>query len=61
MHLWLHLPLAFASGFALGTVLAFLQFRASLRLYRQFIEDRLAAINLRLFRPRAAVAVVRVR
>lgn len=39
---WVYLPLAFISGLALGGVYGFLQFRARLKFYRQFIERRLS-------------------
>lgn len=55
MNLWLHLPLAFASGFALGTLIAFWQFKSRLKVYRRYIENRLAQANLDLSEPRNSV------
>lgn len=43
---WIHMPLTFAVGFAFGAVSAFFHFRARLKFYRQFIEQRLSTFNL---------------
>jgi len=39
------LIVSFGSGMVLGVVFAFLGFKARLRFYRKFIEDRLAPVN----------------
>jgi hypothetical protein len=54
---WTHLLLAFATGGVLGSTLSGLRFRARLRLYRRFIEDRLDSVNLP--RPSARLTGVR--
>jgi len=46
MDTWLHFPIAFVSGFALGGVTIFLHLRSRLRFYKRFIETRLASINV---------------
>lgn len=56
MNIWLHLPLAFASGFALGTLIAFWQFKSKLKLYKRYIDNRLAQVNLELSEQRNAVS-----
>lgn len=55
MNLWLHLPLAFASGFAVGTLIAFWQFKSKLKLYKRYIEERLAQVSLELAEPRDTI------
>jgi hypothetical protein len=44
---WTGLLLAFAFGFAVGVAFSFLLFESRVRLYKEYIERRLAAINLR--------------
>ena len=44
MNLWM--TLAFSVGFALGCILSSLRFKAKLKFYRRFIEERLSSINI---------------
>lgn len=46
MESWIHMPLAFVFGFAMGSGAVFLSFRSKLEFYRRYIETRLGAINL---------------
>jgi hypothetical protein len=42
---WIGLLLAFAFGFAVGITFSSLLFESRIRLYKEYIERRLAAIN----------------
>jgi hypothetical protein len=46
MSAWSYLLVAFMAGFGLGAIFTFLWFKARLRFYKHFIEDRLSALNL---------------
>jgi uncharacterized membrane protein YciS (DUF1049 family) len=46
MGAWSYLLVVFMAGFGLGAIFTFLWFKARLRFYKHFIEDRLSALNL---------------
>ena len=45
MKSWINFLVAFGSGLAVGVVVAAVFFESRLRLYKEYIEQRLAAIN----------------
>lgn len=58
---WVHLPLAFGSGFIFGGVAFFLRFRSRIRLYERFIESRLASFSIPIDLSRSSVSNERIR
>lgn len=58
---WVHLPLAFGSGFIFGSVAFFIRFRSRLMLYERFIESRLASVSIPIDQPSASIGNERVR
>jgi len=48
MKAWIDLMLSFASGLVLGVGFAFFSFKSRLKFYAEFIESRLAPLNLLL-------------
>lgn len=61
MQSWMHMPVAFVFGFALGSGVVFLSFRSKLEFYRQYIETRLGALNVPAKLRRTSVSAGHIR